>query len=1315
MGDLMTYYNVLSDSAEMQFFSVHNHDEFSNLRMKDSINKIEDMMDYAYELGYKGFAITNHECISSAVRGIKHYYDKYSDTDFKFALGNEIYLIPNNVDYYKENGGKYYHFILVAKNEKGWRQLRELSTQAWKNYFVKSVERVPIEMEQVKEIIGNEKGNLIASSACLGSYFAQLILSWIETEDNSYKMKIHNFINWCIDVFGKDDFYIELAPSLDEEQILYNKVAIKIANAYGLKYILATDSHYLRKEDRFIHSAFINSASDKSDNERDSFYLYSYMQSINEIYEHACGSMTTEEIDIALKNTMSIYDKVEMYDIRRPVHIPQISLPKFTLEHLFKQYYKDYPNIKKYSESKSQQDLYHLYLIEQGFREKNQEFDETNLLRINTELGILWDMSKKLNQDFSSYLNLMIDVLEEAWKYSYVGVGRGSVGGWYCAYLLDIIHINPIQYDLKEWRFLNPEKVSLPDIDIDFQPSQRPKIVKGLKKKLGERNVIHTATVRKEGSRSSVLTSCRGLGINNDVADSIAGMIQIDRGTQWSLHDMLYGNEEEGRKPQKEFINAIREYPNLEETMLKLEGLVSGRSIHASAVYLFLEENGYLDNGLAMMKSKNKEEVTCSTMYDVDAVGGLKLDLLVIDALDKLRKAMELLETDGLIEKGLTLREQYNKYLHPDVLEYDDPKMWEKLYNGEILDVFQFQTDLAIQALKKTKVTSIEEMAQINTLMRLSSEDGEQPMDTFVRFKADISLWYDEMREFGLNETEIGIMEEHLLELKGICDTQEALMTISMDNRISNFTMTEADNLRKILGKKLTDQIAGARKHFLEKGLQNGTTDIFLKYVWDVQFKRLMKYSFNKAHTTEYSVIGLQEMNIYHKFNPIYWNTSVLICNSGSVDETEDGSTDYGKVAVALDSVIQRGVNVVLPNVNYSEYSFKPDAQNNQIYYGLFAISGLNRNIVNHIIENRPYTSLDDFIDKTEDILKNQHYLTLIKSGSLNSLIKSEDNDRSVEGRIDLMRQYLEKTMDLNSKIDGRQVLTLLKAGLTPFKNTIQERYLKYRQYIFSPQFETKTEYTTPNKKFYKLNDISIDFFEKEFIDYCEEGKQYFYDTTGIIVNKNSFDTIYKKRAKEIVEWTRTQEALDMYNSFKTQEKLDSVFTSIPQWEIESLNYYYTKHIMDGCNIDNHLIQDFFKMDNEPKIKERRISKKGYAYNTYFSHRIAGTVVHSDKDKKLVYLLTPTGVVPIKYYKGAFEHYRKQISEIQEDGTKKVLSKSWFARHTHLVVEGYRRGDQFIAYVDKKSGEGHTTMRVVDIIPEAEYPLRIEFERPKAS
>lgn len=340
-------------------------------------------------------------------------------------------------------------------------------------------------------------------------------------------------------------------------------------------------------------------------------------------------------------------------------------------------------------------------------------------------------------------------------------------------------------------------------------------------------------------------------------------------------------------------------------------------------------------------------------------------------------------------------------------------------------------------------------------------------------------------------------------------------------------------------------------------------------------------------------------------------------------------------------------------------------------------------------------------------MLKNTHYLALIKAGAFDEL--------EGKSRIEIMRDYLDKSVDKVTQINGKHVVRMLNNKLTPYYNTLQARFLKFRNYIFSQRFEVETEYTTKNRKFYQLDNISEMFFEEHFAEHCTEGRQYFYNDSGLVVNKNTFDTVFKKIAKDIIEWTKTDEALEMYNKMLVDEELKSKYTSIAEWEFSSLNYYYSGHIMDDCELENYGVEDFFDLSELPRVKSRKKSKKGFEYNIYNSYRIVGTVVHKDKLKHVIYLLTPTGVVPVKFKSGQFAFYDKQISKIQHDGKKKVLDKSWFKRGTNLIIEGYRQGDMFRPYIDKTTGSKHTTMKVIGINKNSEYPLTIQFERERSS
>ena len=342
-------------------------------------------------------------------------------------------------------------------------------------------------------------------------------------------------------------------------------------------------------------------------------------------------------------------------------------------------------------------------------------------------------------------------------------------------------------------------KTTVLSVDIDTQRNRRKQIVEAVKKKRGERKVLNCCTFKTEGSKSAIITAARGLGIDNDIAQYIANLIPITRGFTWSIHDCLYGNEEEERKPVTEFINEIKKVPDLLETALSLEGLISGRSIHASAVYLY---NDDFTEHNARMKAPNGTYITQFNMKHSDYLGGLKFDFLTLSSLDSIRHCMELLIESGHMQWQGTLRATYDKYLHPDVLDYETKEMWDWVAENRVVDLFQFNTQVGLQAAKRIQPHSLVELATANSIMRLMVTEGEQPIDTYIRYKNDISEWYKCMREdYYLTEEEIKVVEPYLLPVYGVGDTQEIVMELSMDKHITNFNVAESNKLRKSIAK----------------------------------------------------------------------------------------------------------------------------------------------------------------------------------------------------------------------------------------------------------------------------------------------------------------------------------------------------------------------------------------------------------------------------------------------------------------------------------------------------------------------------------
>lgn len=345
--------------------------------------------------------------------------------------------------------------------------------------------------------------------------------------------------------------------------------------------------------------------------------------------------------------------------------------------------------------------------------------------------------------------------------------------------------------------------------------------MQALKDTFGERQVLNIATFGTEGSKSALLSACRGMGIDVDEASQMTTLIPIERGQNWSLHDCFYGNDSEDspRKPIKELINKVEGYDGLKEIALRIENLVNKRSVHASGVYIY---NSDYTNHNAMMRAPSGQPTTQYDMGDSDYMGNLKVDMLTVQGIDKIRACMDMLVEDGYLEWKGSLRKTYDEYLHPDKLVYDDTEMWGKVGKNEIPDLFQFDTPVGLQCVQKIKPTNIVEMSTANSLMRLMSDGDIQPVDKYVLHKNNPELWEEEMDKYGLTEEEKSIMHEHLDSVYGVTESQEGIMLLSMDERIAKFTIPESNKLRKAVAKKKKKILDEVKKMFFEKGLSNG-------------------------------------------------------------------------------------------------------------------------------------------------------------------------------------------------------------------------------------------------------------------------------------------------------------------------------------------------------------------------------------------------------------------------------------------------------------------------------------------------------------
>lgn len=1305
-------------------FEVHAHTEYSNLRLLDCINKPKKLIDRAIELGLSGIAITDHECISSHPE-INIYAEEIQEKypDFKIALGNEIYLTQN-----REMGQKYYHFILIAKNKIGHRALRELSSRAWMNsYWDRGLERVPTLYSDIEEIVKKYPNSLIATTACLGGELSVNTLNLITSEktgDENGAIEAHNnivnFMLWGKKQFG-EDFYIECAPGCSRDQILVNQRLTSIADAFNIKMVIGTDAHYLKKEDRYVHKAYLNSKG--GEREVDEFYEFAYLQSNEEIKENLKQSNYDEEhIEKMFKNSDELGEKIEKYSLKHKQTIPKVEVKDYPKKEMNKDFSEKYPTLTYLYNSNNEIDRYWINKCVERL-DKIGKDNEVYLNRLEEEADIKKTVGEKLETNMFSYPVTLQHYVNLFWECgSIVGAGRGSSCSGLNHYLLGITQLDPIQWNLPFWRYLNKDRVELGDIDLDLCPSKRPLILQKIKEERGQnfnedidnlsrKNLGCTliATFGTEGTRSTILTACRGYrsedcpdGIEVDVAQYLSSLIPSERGFLWPLNDVINGNEDKGRKPIKIFINEVEQYPGLLDIMLGIEGLINKRSSHASGVIMF-DEDPY-EFG-SFMRTPKGEIITSYDLHMCEHCGMTKYDFLVTEVQDKLAEAIKLLQKYDEIDGSLTLREVYDKYFHPNVLPIEDENIWKVLQENSVLNIFQFDSDVGSQAAKKIKPKSILEMADANGLMRLmTSEKGQKsPMEKYIEYKNNISLWYKEMDRYGLTKEEQKIVEPYFKSSYGVPPSQEQMMKMLMDEKICNFTLAEANTARKIVGKKQMSKIPELK----EKVLKQASSAAMGKYIWDCGIGPQMGYSFSIIHALAYSFIGFQTIFIATKWNPIYWNTACLIVNSGSLEEEsdfeedEDGyviqkkekATDYSKIAKALGDILEKGIKVSLVDINKSNYSFEPDPESNEILFGMKALSNVGGPIIEQIIKHRPYTGIADFMNKCP--LNKSAMISLIKAGAFDKLETEWGKELNVEPRIVVMTYYLSKVCDAKKRLTLQNFNGLIQKDLIPDELSFQKRVFMFNKYLKA------------NKKVgkYYVFDESCNTFYNQFFDV--DNLEIINGHTCILQTK--WEKIYQDNmdiAREYIK-DNQKELLNIFNKLLFKDSWDKYATgNISSWEMESLCFYYHEHELINVNNLKYGLTDFNKLNVEPEV-EYFFKRKNKEIPIYKIYRIAGTVISKNDTRSSITLLTTTGIVTVKFTKEYFAMFNRQLSEKQEDGTKKVVEKGWFTRGTKLLVQGFRRDDMFISKTYAKT-PGHQLYKILKITEDGDLTLQHE-------
>ncbi len=1285
------------------YIGLHNHSDYSNIRGLDSINKLEKLIDRYVQLGYKGLAITDHECLGGHIKALKYVQDQKAKNlipqDFKLILGNEIYLCRNGLNGSNFNKGTdfYYHFILLAKDEIGYRQMKELSSRAWTRSYTSFITRVPTYYSDIEEIVGNNKGHLIAQTSCIGSYGGHNF----KTEPR----KVENFYKWCKNIFG-DDFFLEIQPNPDPLQIEYNHFIVNYGAKTGIPVIVTTDAHYLVKEERSIHKAYLNS--NGSEREVDAFYASTYVMDEEDLKERLKANFSIEEVNQFIENTMIVGNKCEEFSLSKKQVVPRVPIEQELslcpeLAYL-RNDNEHYPYINKYLSSTDRDDQAFIVEVLNSLAKKAL-IDEKHLQRIEAEMAEMWESSVALGDNISAYMRTVSKIVDLAWNEAntIVGPGRGSAGSQLNAYALGIIQTDPLAMPIEQpnWRFLNRDRPDMPDIDIDSCASKREKLVEvviNYFKSIGG-DAVSVCTYGTDTARAALQTAVRSLGYEPELGSYLSSLVPIDRGKVRTLTECYYGDEEKEFLPIPQFVKEMKKYPEVWEIATRIEGLISRRGRHPAGIVCV---NDSIVNYTAVMRSPDGQLTTQLELHDSESVGCLKFDCLTTQALDRIKVCLDLLLEYGYLEDQGSLKANYDKYLSPQVIDYTTKEMWDMLCEEKIVNVFQFDSPQGSNTIRAMKPHSLLELAQGNSLMRLMPEGkNTTPLQDFIHYKEDIKAFEQEIAQLDGTPEEKKALLDHILPLTGVCDSQESLMLLVMDKRLLNLSMKESNQLRKVIAKKKLAEIEQLKQLLYQRGAENGCSKPIIDYIWDVQISRQLGYSFSAIHTVSYSVIAVQQMNLAYYYPLIFWNTANLIVDSGGIEEEEEEdleepiieeeteeeldeeeikkkqeNVNYGKIATAIGNMRNRGIVIKLPDINKSGFTFRPQVEENAIYYGFKGISKINSDLSKTIIANRPYSSWQDFIKKV--YVSKPQMVSLIKAGCFDSVAGKGD-------RFSIMQQYIESIADKKKKLTLQNMKMLIEKEVLPPELKFQASVYNFSLYLKNHK----------QKGGFELDSKAFEFYERYFdVDLLQtiEGK--------IFLEEKDWDKIYKKQMEVVKNYIANHgELLDKLNEKLYNEVWEKYAEgNLSKWEMDSVSFYSSGHELDNINAV-YGVSQFELLPETPIVDRIFYTKDGKEIPLYKLAKIAGTVIDKDKNKHIVTLLTPSGVVKVKCYRSQFIKYDKQIVEKDANGKKKVLEKSWFSRGNKLLIMGIRRGGDFIPKHYSQSEYPAPIMLITSISP----------------
>ncbi len=882
------------------FVHLHVHSQYSIL---DGQAPVKSLVDKAIADGMRGMAITDH----GNMYGIKEFHDyvnKLNDKraegeKFKPIFGCEVYVARKDRHEHLDKRDIGYHLILLAKNLQGYKNLIKIVSHAWTEGFYSHPRTDHSELEKYHE-------GIICCSACLGGEVPQLIMS-------GQMSQARETIQWFKSVFG-DDYYLELQRhkatvaranhETYEKQCLVNDALIQFARELDIKLVCTNDSHFVNEEDADAHERLICLSTGKKLTD-ENVMLYSKQEwfkttaEMNEVFA---------DVPEALQNTNEIIDKVEFYSINHAPILPDFPLP----------------------DGFDNEDDYLRYLVYEGAKERWPDLDEEHRERIDFELETIKNMG------FPGYFLIVQDYIRMAPKLGCsVGPGRGSAAGSAVAYCLGITKIDPMKYDLLFERFLNPDRISLPDIDTDFDDDGRAAVLNYVTEKYGAEKVAHIVTYGTMAAKSAIKDVARVEDLTVAESNRLAKFIPS------TPNEMP--EKEPGKKYKITVKNCLECFPEFRheldnqdprvgETIRfaeKLEGSVRSTGVHACGVIIGRDDiTDWVPVSTATDSDGEKIIVTQYEGGVIEDTGLIKMDFLGLKNLSIIKEAIANIKLNHGVDIDI------------EKIPIDDPKTYELYCKGRTSGTFQFESAGMQKYLIELHPTCFEDLIAMNALYRPG------PMSYIPQFIN---------RKHGVEpiEYDIPCMEKYLKETYGITVYQEQVMLLS--RQLANFTRGQSDTLRKAMGKKQIKKMEELETLFYEGGEKNGHDKKVLSKIWE-DWKRFAEYAFNKSHATCYSWVAYQ--TAYLKANyPSEYMAAVLSSNLNDVD----------KLSKYMDECRAMGIEVLGPNINESYRNFSA-TKDGRIRFGLAGIKGVGVSCVDSIVEERGknglYKDIFDFVQR---------------------------------------------------------------------------------------------------------------------------------------------------------------------------------------------------------------------------------------------------------------------------------------------------------------------------------------------------------------